>query len=298
MVASILISLIFVSLGLSASTAYGLETQMNSGVYEVPTQDPALKPFATLKLKEASIAFLDEEKNTAIVHYVLPLELTGHPTVVELDGRKTPGSKIITFEGPEAESTCAGTWANLQCNIAFRVDRLNIDSRRVDQFLRGKYGIDEDFPSAFDKSADMDLAIGSATGNFTQAQNSYLAASEVAKQFANEAIGFIKAVKTEGENLAAAIDLFPGDRLDFKKSKVGERWIRVHGFGSSTLTIEHPLGPVPMSMHGPYGRLIDEVESMQNAKSQIVFDDSLKFTIYLRIDDSNEPEGTIYSISF
>jgi hypothetical protein len=88
MVASILISLTFVSLGLSASTAYGLEIHMNSGVYEVPTQNPALKPFATLRLKEASIAFLDEEKNSAEVTYALPLELTGRLTLVELNGRK------------------------------------------------------------------------------------------------------------------------------------------------------------------------------------------------------------------
>ena len=127
----LLILLIFTHFGLFPSLSAFSQVLMSEGMYEVPMADPLLKPFATLRLEQASLKLLDQEKNNGVVTYVLPRELTGRKVTVELKGTKTPGSKIISFKGDEAESTCAGGWANLQCNIAFDIAKLAIDERQL-----------------------------------------------------------------------------------------------------------------------------------------------------------------------
>lgn len=289
--------LIFLALGMITAIHTSIasaEIKLTQGVYEVPTTDPLLKPFATLKLVEASIEFLDQEKNNALVTYVLPPELAGKELPVQLYGSKTPGSKIIDFKGRQAESSCAGGWSNLQCNIAFKPETLNINTAQVDDYLRKKYKISQSFPSPFNSEDDFEIA----TGIFSPSQLDYISASEVAKQFSNEAIGLIKATKPIGKNRESAYDLIGRSfRITKAESSSQERWFRVQGTGSYTVTLDQNGTHPRLGMYGRFGRLIEEAAPSKLKPLSIELYLEKGVTLYLKVDESDIPLGATYSIS-
>lgn len=95
------------------------------GEYTVPVNEPGLESFARFPMDIK----VDDRGTRVKIEYLLPLQLTGAPHMVEMYGtRAADGSLKLT--GPLGEANCAST----SCTL--RYQNLNIDLNKRDQVLR------------------------------------------------------------------------------------------------------------------------------------------------------------------
>lgn len=274
-----IVSTIFVS------PAYS-QTIKAEGVYEVPTHDPLLKPYASLKLLDASLTFLNEEKTKAIVRYVLPLELTGRRISVVMKGEKDPLSNLIHFKGPKGSSTCAAGWGNLQCTIAFRKEALAIDIEQVKAFLTTKYlqgrrsldGLNEpthDLPAIEDpftfspEEVDFNHSVG------------------VAEQFMGEAIGFIRALPESSQTRASALSLAEGERTWVKSPFEGGNWFRISGQGKLQVEMAGLSDDAKVKITDRFGRKVEGFENPHYGRVVFPVESKGDYTLYVEVLSSS-----------
>ena len=113
------------------------------GTYTVPTS-PELKAVATFDLK--NLVRTGDDQNIQL-SYDLPQDLTGATIQhIEMAGTVDPTAPFVTLKGSHAQASCLMS-ADIKMNCLTQYNDLTIDSGKVKDFLRNKFGNSPTLPS-------------------------------------------------------------------------------------------------------------------------------------------------------